>query len=128
MRAQSAHPQVHEGVRRDRKRNAGITAHASAQAAVGHRCHHEVKPSPWVFTAVLNQDLKQGTTGEVDHAVTDLVDQWCDGQGHARLHAHTPQALLPVTQGLVDEFNVSHFAFSLGKGLRNYREPYLSDA
>src|SRR5690606_4973412 len=56
-----------------------------------------------VFPQIPHTHVELHRRHEVDHVVTGFVHGAGDGSHHARRHARGPQALLPVTQGGVDD-------------------------
>ena len=66
------------------------------------------KPFPGILVAFPNEHLELRRAGQIDDAVADLIDQRRDGQRHAGLHAHAPQALLAIAHGLVEKLYVRH--------------------
>ena len=108
VHAKLPHPHVHQCVGRDAEGDARIAAHAAADRAVGHGIDQEIEPLPRVLAAMADQHLEEARSGEVHHAVACPVDHRRDGERHAGLHAHAPQALLPVPHGFVEKFDVRH--------------------
>ncbi len=108
VHVEPAHPRVHQGVRRDAEGHRGVRAHTGADLRARHRLHQQIEACPRVLAAVLDETLEHRRAGEIDHAVAGAIDDRGDRQCMAGLHAHAPQALLPVAHRLVEEFDMCH--------------------
>ena len=111
--AEATYPQVHQRVGRHRHGDDAVATQPSTHAHVGHGLHDQVQSLPGIFVGVAHHDFEHGTADVIDDGITGFVHQWRDGQRHAGLHAHAPQALLAVAQGLVDDFDMGHVCLTL---------------
>ena len=112
---EAPHPQVHQRGRRDAERHGGVAAHAAAHRRAADRAAQQVEPLPRVLAAVLDQHLHERAGGRVDDLEARAVEHVGDGQRHAGLHAHPPQALLAVADRLVQQLDAGHRAPSAAR-------------
>ena len=110
MFGQRADPQVHQRIGSEPELGDAVAAAPCSQSRGGHPRTPQIEAVPRILAVVAHHAFEDRAAGEVDDAVPGLVDvlRYC---GEVRdLHPHAPEALLPISQGLVDDLDLSHFS------------------
>jgi len=105
---EAPHPEVHQRVRCHAERDRGVAAHPAPHRRPPDRAAKQVQAFPRILAAVLDQHLHERAGGSIDRAEAGAIEGAGHWKRHSRLHAHAPQALLPVAERRIEKLDVRH--------------------